>query len=51
MDDGADMKREQTILRLPETEIPIRIFDEPGFWILVALVFAFGVLWSSKRKS
>lgn len=43
------MTREQTVIRTGDTEIPIRAFDEPGFWVLVALAAALFVWWTRRK--
>lgn len=43
------MVREQTIIKLPHTEIPLRAFDEPGFWFIVIVVIFLAMLWIRKK--
>lgn len=39
------MIREQPVIKLPNAEIPSRVFDEPGFWALGFLVILAIVAW------
>lgn len=44
------MIREQSVIKLPQTEIPLLAFDEPGFWVITVIVLCVVVLWITRRK-
>lgn len=43
------MTREQTVIKVADSELPVRAFDELGFWVLVMIVLAAFLWWADRR--